>query len=514
MKKVTVINKKKPELPRLKRVAAYCRVSEDLDKCQHSLSTQISYFNNLIQSDTGWDFAGVFYDKGISGTSTKKREGFQSMMTAAEEGKIDLILAKSIQRFARNTVDLLSSVRRLKELGVEVQFEKENISTMDSGGELMLTLLASIAQEESLSLSENVKWSKLKKYKAGRPISRFKVFGYEWIEDDLVIIPEEAEIIRFIYEAYEECRNCNEVSRRVNKLSTEARTKNTWGPTTITETLRNSIYTGELVLQKVFIENPFTKRVMTNNGQLPKFIIDQHHEAIISPEQFNRVQKLMIEKKNLGIFSNEFIQTSFLTQKIKCGDCGHFFIRATCQRSNGEKWKKWICSGTRPKKTPKCKARISIPEELLLEFIAQALENDSFSEEDFSESISEIIVCNRQHLLFKFKNGRETKIDWESRYLEWRQVQKANLYKRRSITIANRSPEEKEEMARRNREAQLNRSPEAKALTKKKIAESRNKWTPEHWQEINKKISITKKKQAKAKREAKLAALNSKESTD
>ena len=208
MKKVTVIKQKKPELPTLKRVAAYCRVSSDTEQLLHSLSTQVSYFNKLIQDNPYWEFAGVFYDKGISGTSTKKREGFQSMMTAAEEGKIDLILAKSIQRFARNTVDLLSSVRRLKELGVEVQFEKENISTMDSGGELMLTLLASIAQEESLSLSENVKWTKLKKYKAGLPFSHYPVYGYKWVEDDLVIVPEEAEVIRFVYDSDEECKNC------------------------------------------------------------------------------------------------------------------------------------------------------------------------------------------------------------------------------------------------------------------------------------------------------------------
>ena len=514
MKKVTVIKQKKPELPKLKRVAAYCRVSSDTEQLLHSLSTQVSYFNKLIQDNPYWEFAGVFYDKGISGTSTKKREGFQSMMTAAEEGKIDLILAKSIQRFARNTVDLLSSVRRLKELGVEVQFEKENISTMDSGGELMLTLLASIAQEESLSLSENVKWTKLKKYKAGLPFSHYPVYGYKWVEDDLVIVPEEAEVIRFVYDSYEECKNCYEVCRRVLKQNMKAVDRRSWDQSLVRYILTNSVYTGELILQKQFIENPFTKKVVKNNGQLPKFIIDDHHEAIISSAQFERIQKLMKEKGELGIFSNECVPTVFLTQKIRCGNCGLFFTRETRKRSTGEKWKRWVCMSTKRKKGGKCGDYIWVPEELLMEFIAEALQVDSFTEQDFAESISEIVVCNRQYLLFKFKNGDEKQIEWEERYLEWYEEQKKKAKARHRAAIDGRSPERKAELSRINSESKLKRSPEEVALANKKMLETRSKWTPEQRKEISRKISKARREQEKAKREAKLAASASKESTD
>lgn len=179
MKTIKKISAGRIVLPTKKRVAAYARVSMESDRMAHSLSSQISYYNDLIQNNPEWQFAGVYADRFISGTSMERRTEFRRMLSDCEEGKIDIILTKSISRFARNTVDLLNTVRRLKELGVDVQFEKECIHSLSGDGELMLTLLASFTQEESRSISENIKWSIQKLYKQGIPHGRFRVYGYK-----------------------------------------------------------------------------------------------------------------------------------------------------------------------------------------------------------------------------------------------------------------------------------------------------------------------------------------------
>lgn len=202
MKTVEKLERTTPVLPKRKRVAAYARVSMDSERMQHSLSAQVSYYSTLIQKNPEWEYAGVFADYGISGTGTKKREEFNRMLAECEAGNIDIVLTKSIQRFARNTVDLLNTVRHLKDLGIEVQFEKENINSMSGDGELMLSILASFAQEESRSISENVKWGTVKRFKQGIPNGKFSVFGYEWVNGKLTIVPEEAEIVQWMYREY------------------------------------------------------------------------------------------------------------------------------------------------------------------------------------------------------------------------------------------------------------------------------------------------------------------------
>ncbi|MBQ2047933.1 MAG: recombinase family protein, partial [Schwartzia sp.] len=202
MKTIEKIERTKPVLPARKRVAAYARVSMESERMHHSLSAQISYYSNLIQKNPEWEYAGVYADYAISGTGTKRREEFTRMIADCDAGRIDIVLTKSIQRFARNTVDLLNTVRHLKDLGIEVRFEKENINSMSGDGELMLSILASFAQEESRSLSENVRWATVKRFQQGIPNGKFTIFGYIWEDDHLVIVPEEAEIIRWMYSEY------------------------------------------------------------------------------------------------------------------------------------------------------------------------------------------------------------------------------------------------------------------------------------------------------------------------
>ena len=202
MKMIQRIERAAPAIKKRLRVAAYARVSVASERMQHSLSAQVSYYSARIQKHPEWEYAGVYADYGISGTGTAKREAFQEMLAACEAGRIDLVLTKSIQRFARNTVDLLQTVRRLKELGIEVYFEKENIRTLSGEGELLLTILASFAQEESRSISENIKWRVKKRFEQGIPNGRFRIYGYRWEGDTLVIVPEEAAIVRRIFQNF------------------------------------------------------------------------------------------------------------------------------------------------------------------------------------------------------------------------------------------------------------------------------------------------------------------------
>ena len=215
MKTVKKIEITRPVLPTRKKVAAYARVSMESDRMMHSLSTQVSYYNVLIQSNPEWEFAGVYADNFISGTSTEKRTEFQRMLADCEAGKIDIVLTKSISRFARNTVDLLETVRHLKELGIEVQFEKEHINSLSDDGELMLSLLASFAQEESRSISENARWAIQKRFEKGIPNGHFRVYGYRWEGDDLVPVPEEAAIVKRIYQNFLDGKSRLETEREL-----------------------------------------------------------------------------------------------------------------------------------------------------------------------------------------------------------------------------------------------------------------------------------------------------------
>ena len=202
MRKINIIEPKVPQMPSRKMVAAYARVSMESERLQHSLSAQVSYYSSLIQQNPAWEYAGVYADDGITGTKTNDRTEFNRMIADCEAGKIDIILTKSISRFARNTVDLLNAVRHLKDLGISVQFEKEHIDSLSEDGELMLTLLASFAQEEVRSLSDNVKWGTRKRFEKGIPNGRFQIYGYRWDGDHLVVEPEEAKIVKLIYDNF------------------------------------------------------------------------------------------------------------------------------------------------------------------------------------------------------------------------------------------------------------------------------------------------------------------------
>lgn len=290
MREVTKVMPLIPELERKKRVAAYARVSLDSERLMHSLSAQVSYYSEYIQKNPHWIYAGVYADEGISGTQTDKRDEFNRLMKDCEDGKIDIILVKSISRFARNTVDLLSAVRHLKALGIEVRFEKENINSMSNDGELILSILASFAQEESRSISENVKWGTRKRFEKGIPNGRVRVFGYKWEDDILVVVPEEAEIVKRIYSEFIGGKAPRAIAKGLNDNGITTRMGCKWSDFGIRTILQNVTYTGNMLLQKVFVDDPITKHRKTNRGELPRYFVENTHEPIIEKNVFDKAQ--------------------------------------------------------------------------------------------------------------------------------------------------------------------------------------------------------------------------------
>lgn len=264
-----------PDL-KIKRVAAYARVSSDKDAALHSVSAQISYYNELISNHPGWEFAGIYADEGISGTNTKKRDGFKSMIADAKAGKINLILTKSISRFARNTVDTLQTVRDLKAIGVEVVFEKENIRTMDKQCEVLLTIMSSLAQEESRSISENVRWGQQRSMQEGNVAMAYGRFlGYRKGEDGKPeIVPAEAEIIKDIYRLFLDGMAIRNIARHLTdkKIPTPAG-KEIWSVSTIKSILKNEKYKGDALRQKTFTVDYLTKTVKRNQGEYKQYYI-------------------------------------------------------------------------------------------------------------------------------------------------------------------------------------------------------------------------------------------------
>ena len=275
------------------RVAAYARVSTEQDEQLSSYEAQVDYYTRYIQSNPGWEFVSVFSDEGTTGTNTKNRDGFNEMINIAMSGGIDLILTKSISRFARNTVDTLQTVRRLKAIGVEVIFEKENLHTLDPKCEMVLTIFSSLAQEESRSISENIRWGHRKNMEDGKVYLPYASFlGYRKGEDGRPeIVEKEAAVVRKIYSMFLEDYTINDIARYLTDQSIPTpRGKSVWSVSTVRSILSNEKYAGNALLQKTYTVDYLTKEQRTNNGELPQYLIECSHDPIVDPEIFDKVQ--------------------------------------------------------------------------------------------------------------------------------------------------------------------------------------------------------------------------------
>lgn len=313
MKTVEKIEQNLSILKTRKRVAAYARVSVDSERMRHSLSAQISYYSELIQSHAEWEYAGVFADYGISGTSTDKRSEFKRLLLECENGTIDIILTKSIQRFARNTVDLLNTVRHLKELGIDVRFEKEHISSMSGEGELMLSILASFAQEESRSISENCKWGIRKLYEKGVP-RRGRLYGYRVKNGQYVIQEDEAEIVRRIYQMFLDGDSCYTIGEKLETEGVRSLMGKKLRGEVIAGMIRQEKYMGCTLCQKFYTADPLTHEQVKNKGELPMYFIEETHPAIISRETFDAAQKEFAERYNVPIVNGIAQKASYFYQ--------------------------------------------------------------------------------------------------------------------------------------------------------------------------------------------------------
>lgn len=386
-----------PKPPKALRVAAYARVSSGKNAMRHSLSAQISRYSEYIQSCPGWEYAGVYADEAKTGTRDG-RENFQRLLTDCRSGRVDLIVTKSISRFARNTVTLLETVRELKELGVDVFFEEQNIHSLSTEGELMLTILASFAQAESLSASENQKWRVKKNFEEGKPWSHM-ILGYRLRNGRYEIVPEEAGIVKRIFEEYLLGKGCTAIANGLNEDGVPTRRGELWRHATISTILRNYNYTGNLLLQKTYRENHLTKRKMENDGVLPKYLAENTHEAIIDVDTYDAVQKEIERRANAHRQKNPSTARYPFSGLIVCANCGKHYRRKTTKTGIV-----WICAtyNTRGKKA--CASK-QIPEERLYEMTADV---------DLG-AVKNLIAEDNNVVRIEFTDGTETVRHWEDR---------------------------------------------------------------------------------------------------
>ena len=414
MKKIVETVRFNPILPRPKRVAAYARVSSGKEAMLHSLAAQVDYYSTYIRHHPGWEYVGVYTDEAKTGTKDN-RENFQRMLSDCKAGKIDHIITKSISRFARNTVTLLQTVRELKNMGISVYFEEQNIDTMTADGELILSILASYAQEESLSVSENQKWRVRQNFSEGKPWRGF-MLGYRYKDGQYIIVPEEAEIVKSIYTDFLSGKGIEAIMKSLNERGVLTQQGCIWHRSAIMRILRNYTYTGNLLLQTKYRENHLTKRTLVNNGELPQYHAIDTHEAIIDIDTFNAVQEEIKRRAEKHTKAHEK-QTYPFSGIMTCAICGKHYRRKITPTGVV-----WICStyNTYGKKACPSKA---VPEPILLTLAEQNAHRGQ---------ISAITVANNNHLTITFADGSEVCEVWQdrSRSESWTDEMKAEAGKK------------------------------------------------------------------------------------
>ena len=387
-----------PKLKARKKVAAYVRVSSGKEAMIHSLAAQADYYSNLINMEHEWLFVGIYSDEAITGTKGE-RKGFQQMLEDCKDGKVDMIITKSISRFARNTVTLLETVRSLKLMGVDVFFEEQNIHTMSADGELMLTILASYAQEESRSVSENMKWRIKKNFEEGMPWNG-GMLGYRIGDGQYVVIAEEAAVVKRIYAEFLEGKGTNAIAKGLNEDKIPTRFGERWHPSVIAKILRNYTYTGNLLLQKTFVENHITKKNKINQGELPQYHVENAHEAIIDMDTFSRVHEEMERRtKKYGHAPKSQNRYPF-TGLLVCGNCGKSYRRKVTATQPV-----WICATYNTQGKKYCDSK-QIPESTLAEVTATVAS---------IEDIEKIVVHNGNRLEYHLVSGTVIEKIWEDR---------------------------------------------------------------------------------------------------
>ena len=392
----------RPQMKTL-RVAAYCRVSTLQEQQETSYEAQVAYYTEKIKSNPNWKMAGIFADDGKSATSTAKRSDFQAMIDACMAGKIDMVITKSISRFARNTVDSLIHIRKLKEKNIAVFFEKEGINTLEGSGELLITILSSQAQEESRNISENCHWGIVRKFESGTVIvNHSKFLGYtKDKEGNLVIVPEEADLVRRIFRLFLEGNSSYRIKRVLEADGVKTVTGHTvWSATVIDKMLSNEKYMGDALMQKTYTVDFLTKKKVMNRGIVPQYYIEDNHEAIIPKELFHRVQEEKARrsaiyrpaaKKKAELVKGKYSSKYVLSDIMVCAECGHPYRRQVWSKY-GQKWAVWRCDSRLKHGSKRCKHSPTIREDTLHQAIMAAINSVVEDQGEFVQAFRENVI--------------------------------------------------------------------------------------------------------------------------
>ncbi|WP_314597359.1 recombinase family protein [uncultured Selenomonas sp.] len=391
--KIRKIERSAPAMRPKLRVAAYARVS--VDTLHHSLAAQVSFYSALIQQNPEWEYTGVYADEGITGTSTAQRDAFKRLIADCDAGKIDLVLVKSISRFARDTVDCLHTVRHLKERGIAIRFERENIDSMSEDGELLLTLLASFAQEESRSIGDNIRWGVRRRFSEGIPNGHKAPYGYIWDGEMFRIVPHEGEIVKEIYRRYLARESAYAIAKTLAGRGITGRQGRAIEQTTVKDILSSISYTGTMALQKNYITEGHRRK--RNKGELPMYLVEGMFEPLISRGDFDKAQE--IRKRRAAQSSNRNPVLLPFSGMVKCGCCGGGFSRRTAG-----KYRRWGCNTRERRGIDVCDSR-PIKEEELVAAVRTVMEKDDFDVAKLRRKVSKIVIhgdCVEFHLT----NGR------------------------------------------------------------------------------------------------------------
>ena len=410
----------RPRLEKKKRVAAYARVSSGKDAMLHSLAQQVSYYSELIQKEPGWAFAGVYADEAYTGTKEARPE-FQRLLADCRNGAVDMVITKSISRFARNTVTLLEAVRDLKAMGIDVFFEEQRIHTMSADGELMLTILASYAQEESKSASDNQKWRIRKGFAEGELMCLRTMLGYRISKKNgIEIDPEQAEIVREIFARLIRGDTLSAIARWLNRNEHFGAFGGKWNAPRVRDLVSNEKYTGNALLQKVFVNNHMDKKRVKNSGELPQYYATDTHPAIIDQQTFDAAQEALA-RIAAAYPSRRETQHYAFTSMILCPSCGKHFKRIL---NHG--LARWACQTFILEGKACCQSK-KIPDETLMRICCELFGWNSFDEQALRDTVDHITAVYPNGLVFHLKDGTEQKTEWqyESRSKSWTPEMKA-----------------------------------------------------------------------------------------
>lgn len=326
------------------RAAAYCRVSTASDEQRISLEAQKEHYEDYIKSNNEWKYAGLYYDEGITGTKKECREGLLSLVADCEKGMIDLIITKSISRFSRNTTDCLEMVRKLMDLKVAVIFEKENINTSTMESELMLSILSGLAESESVSISENSKWAVQKRFQNGTFIISYPPYGYKNVNGEMVIVPEQAEIVKRIFEDTLAGKSTHVIAKELNEQGIVSKKGGKWSPGAVNAIIHNEKFTGDVIFQKTYTDSGFNRHI--NYGECDQYLCEGHHKAIVSHEVFDKANEVMNQRgkeKGNGENTQRYQNRYGFSGKIRCGECGGVFKRRIHYKPSGN-YVAWCCT--------------------------------------------------------------------------------------------------------------------------------------------------------------------------